>query len=65
MASTIKLDIPDAKTGARHSVIRSILRDMVSHSITMEEAIKSIDHLTTAAANVERREFNGGDIPPV
>jgi hypothetical protein len=54
MSKTIKLDIPDAVTGARQSVIRSVLKDLVSHSITMEAAVKSIDHLTIAAANMQR-----------
>lgn len=56
MSKTIQLDIPDAATGARQSVIRSILKDLVSHSITMDMAVKSIDHLTAAAANVLRDE---------
>lgn len=63
MSKTIKLDIPDAVTGARQSVIRSVLRDLVSHAITMEEAVKSIDHLTIAAANV-LRHGEAGDREP-
>lgn len=72
MAMTIELDIPDPITGARQSIIRGVLRDLVSHQITMEEAVKMLDHLTIAARNVRHPrapkpgpEYNGGDTPPI
>lgn len=71
MAATIELDIPaDPNVRARQSVIRTILSDLTSHQITMEEAIKSLDHLAIASVRVRherapKREYNGGDTPPV
>lgn len=71
MTNTIKLDIPDAPTRARQSVISSILRDLVSHQINMEEAVKALDHLAIASKVRHERapkpagEYNGGDTPPI
>jgi hypothetical protein len=52
MSKTINLNLPDPAIRARHNVIRSILEDLVSHEITMDEAVKSIDHMTIAMAEV-------------
>lgn len=46
MNSTIQLDIPaDAKTRVRRNVIRTILCELVSHGLNLEQAIESIEHL--------------------
>ena len=66
MSKTIKLDLPDPAVRARQNVIRSVLEDLIAHSVTMDEAVRSIDDLTMAmAAAHPPREFNGGDTPPI
>lgn len=66
MSNTIKLDLPDPAIRARHNVIRSILEDLIAHEMTMDEAVKAIDHMTIAMQEVQKlREFNGGDTPPI
>ncbi len=46
MSANIELDIPaDAKTRVRRNVIRTILGELVSHGLTLEQAIQSIEHL--------------------
>ena len=65
MAMTINLDIPtDAMVRARRNVIRTILGELVSHNLNIEQATQAMEHLM--ASDVEPlKEFNGGDIPPV
>ena len=72
MSNTVNLNIPtDSATRVRQSVIRDILKDLVSHQMTMDEAVKALDHLAIASrvrhdrAPVPSREFNGGDTPPI
>lgn len=46
MSDTIELNIPaDAKTRARQAVIRAIFSELLGHTLTLEQAVKSIEHL--------------------
>lgn len=72
MSTSINLNIPaDSETRVRQGVIRDVLKDLVSHQMTMDEAVKALDHLAIASRVRHQRspkpdrEFNGGDTPPI
>lgn len=49
MNQTIKLDIPvDAATRARRNIIRAVLDELVTHSLSLDQATQSIEHLIKA-----------------
>lgn len=49
MATSVELSIPeDAKVRVRRSVIRTILGELVTHGLTLEQAVQSVEHLINA-----------------
>jgi hypothetical protein len=48
MTDTISLNIPDASTRARQSVIRHILRGLIEHELNLDEAARAIERLIKA-----------------
>ena len=56
MNKTIQLNIPeDTATRIRQSMLQSILTSLVTHEISMSEAIRSIEDLIS----VERAQYTG------
>jgi hypothetical protein len=63
MNKTVKLDIPDAQTRARLSVIRNILDELIDHGLTLDQAINALNDLVRAeVAHATGRTAAGNDI---